>query len=198
MSNLEHLHRTLPLNPKLPLLAVILMGSVMAVIFSQISYVSAGTAEVKAVEQPEAPPKEAALKSEVDFSAPYDNFVITQGPHGFSYGHTAIDLSAGKGAAIKSPIPGRVTQSYVDGLGNPTLVIENDQYRVTLLHGKYNVSVGDAIELGQHIGYESNLGNTRDMQGRSCAGRDCGYHTHLNVFDKLEGTNVNPLPLIKP
>ena len=126
-------------------------------------------------------------------SFPYDNYTLTQGLHGFSYGHMAIDISAGMGAIIKSPIEGYVSDLYTDPYGNPTLVIENDYYRVTLLHGKYKVAIGEQIGWGQMVGRESNLGLTTDMQGRSCRNRDCGYHTHLNIFDKQLGENVNPL-----
>ena len=128
--------------------------------------------------------------------APYDQYTLTQGPHGFSYGHMAIDIAAGQGAVIKSPIQGYVAALFTDQYGNPTLVIENDIYQVTMLHGKYKVAVGDQIELGQMVGRESNLGYTTDMMGRSCRGRDCGYHTHLNIFDKRVGSNINPLSLI--
>lgn len=130
--------------------------------------------------------------------APYEQYTLTQGPHGFSYGHMAIDITAGKKAVIKSPIQGRVTALYIDQYGNPTLVIENEIYQVTLLHGKYKVAIDDRIELGQMVGRESNLGYTTDIWGRSCRNRDCGYHTHLNIFDKRVGSNVNPLPLITP
>lgn len=127
---------------------------------------------------------------------PYDDYVLTQGPHGQSYGHAALDLAAGKGAKIKSPITGRVTQLYVDGIGNPTLVIENEAYIVTMLHGDYTVEAGDKVKIGQVVGYESNQGNTRDMQGNSCRGRDCGYHTHINIYDKQAGENVNLMNLL--
>lgn len=126
---------------------------------------------------------------------PYDDYILTQGPHGFSYGHMAIDISAGNGATIKSPIMGAVTQYYFDGLGNSILVIENDKYQVTMLHGVYTVQVGDQLKPGDKVGTESNLGNTYDWAGNSCRNRDCGYHTHLNIFDKELGHNVNPLVL---
>ena len=136
------------------------------------------------------------LVDETLISAPYDQYTLTQGPHGLSYGHMAIDIVAGKGAVIKSPISGRVTASYVDQYGNPTLVIENDVYQVTLLHGKYELAIDEEVKLGQPVGTESNLGYTTDWWGRSCRNRDCGYHTHLNIFDKRLGGNVNPLDLI--
>ena len=130
-------------------------------------------------------------------SPPYEQYTLTQGPHGFSYGHMAIDITAGEGSIIKSPISGYVADLYTDQYGNPTLVIENDVYRVTMLHGKYKVAVGEQIAWGQMVGRESNLGLTTDMQGRSCRNRDCGYHTHLNIFDKQLGGNVNPLEVME-
>jgi len=141
----------------------------------------------------ENPPKPANAQA---FAAPYKQYTLTQGPHGFSYGHMAIDIAAGKGAKILSPINGEVTELYTDQYGNPTLVIENKIYRVTLMHGDYTVQVGDKVKLGERVGSESNHGYTTDMFGQSCAGRNCGYHTHLNVFDKRVGANVNPLNLI--
>jgi murein DD-endopeptidase MepM/ murein hydrolase activator NlpD len=130
-------------------------------------------------------------------SPPYENYTLTQGPHGFSYGHMAIDISAGQGAIIKSPIQGYVSDLYTDQYGNPTLVIENDFFRVTMLHGKYKVAVGEQIAWGQMLGREGNLGLTTDMQGRSCLNRACGYHTHINIFDKQLGENVNPLEVME-
>lgn len=130
-------------------------------------------------------------------AAPYDDYALTQGVHGSSYGHMAIDIAAGKNAIIKSPIAGFVSDLYTDQYGNPTLVIENEVYRVTMLHGKYKVEIGDQLELGQMVGRESNMGYTIDYSGRSCQNRDCGYHTHLNIFDKRIGSNVNPLDLLE-
>ena len=59
-------------------------------------------------------------------------------------------------------------------------------------------ALGDLLQAGQTVGTESNKGNTIDWWGRSCQGRDCGYHTHFNLFDKLAGANVNPLDQIPP
>ena len=141
-----------------------------------------------------------AVATETDpraFASPYDDFELTQGPHGSSYGHLAIDIAAGNGALIKAPISGTITELYVDEWGNTTLVIENDVYQVMFLHGLYTVNLGDQVNMGDPLGTESNQGNTYDAYGQSCRGRDCGYHTHLNVFDKILGTNVNPLNLIE-
>lgn len=126
---------------------------------------------------------------------PYDDYNLTQGIHGAEYGQMAIDIAAGKGTPIKSPIKGVVTDFYIDQYGNPTIILENTNFRVTLLHGEYFVTADQAVNLGEEIGAESNLGYTLDMQGRSCWNRDCGYHTHLNVFDKRLGANIDPLEL---
>lgn len=129
--------------------------------------------------------------------APYTNYQITQGVHGYSYGHMAIDLAAGRGEPVLSPINGVVTGLYVDEYGNPTLEIENDIYLVTLLHGDYSVQIGKELRAGEAVGTESNQGYTMDMQGNLCYNREwCGNHSHLNVYDKRLHSNVNPLDLI--
>jgi hypothetical protein len=76
-------------------------------------------------------------------------------------------------------------------------MIENSHYQVLLLHGVYSVDVGDTVSARRPVGLESNQGNTYDALGQSYRERDCGYHTHLNIYDKLLGTNVNPLELIQ-
>lgn len=131
-------------------------------------------------------------------TAPYADYWVTQGLHGYEYGHAAVDLAAGEGEPVLSPINGFVADRFTDQYGNPTLVLENDYYQVTLLHGEYSVQIGQTVTAGEQVGVESNQGYTTDMQGRSCAGRNCGFHTHLNVFNKLVGENVDPLDLIEP
>ena len=161
---------------------------------------------IRPADIPSAEPSNEKPKEEKEIAAgdpaaidwPYDHYTVTQGIHGASYGQMAIDIAAGKGAKIKSPISGVVTERYTDQWGNPTLVIENDVYQVTLLHGNYSVDVGEQLKIGQRIGSESNQGYTFDMQGNACwgAGRDCGYHTHLNIYDKRAGSNVNPFDVL--
>lgn len=127
---------------------------------------------------------------------PYDEYFLTQGIHGQSYGHLAIDIAAGNGATIKSIINGVVTGAGYDVWGNTFIQIENDYFVVLYLHGVYTPVIGETVLAGQAIGTESNIGYTLDMAGNLCAGRDCGYHTHLNVYDKRLGANIDPLSLI--
>jgi murein DD-endopeptidase MepM/ murein hydrolase activator NlpD len=150
-----------------------------------------GTSRVEASACAELTPTPA--RSETGLRPPYEQYILTQGPHGQDYGHLAVDLTAGQGALILSPLDGSVTAAYVDDLGNTTLIIENERYQVTLLHGDYRVHVGESVQAGQPVGYESNHGYTIDARGVPCWGRDCGYHTHLNIYDKASGLNVNPL-----
>lgn len=139
----------------------------------------------------------AAAGDSTAFALPYTDYVLTQGLHGESYGHSAIDLAAGDGETIHSPINGTVTQRYMDQWGNTVIVIENDTFVVTMFHGNYTAGVGEAVALGQPVGTESNIGYTLDAYGNLCgAGSSCGYHTHLNVFDRRVGTNVNPFDLL--
>ncbi len=132
------------------------------------------------------------------FTAPYEKYVITQGLHGYSYGHAAIDLASGKGSPVLSPINGEIMDVYIDKYGNPTIIIENEIYRVTMLHGEYHVRPGERVSAGDPVGFESNLGYTTDINGVRCSGRsNCGFHTHLNVYDKNRRENVNPLRLFE-
>lgn len=145
-----------------------------------------------------APPTPTPTPDPLAFAAPYEHYRLTQGPHGQSYGHLAIDLAAGRGTPVLSPINGVVTDNYVDQWGNTTLVIENEVYRVLLLHGDYTAEVGEVVRVGDPVGTESNHGYTTDMVGNLCYGRvNCGNHTHLNVYDKRLRANVNPLRLIQ-
>lgn len=187
---------------------VLLMGGILfwdGVIEVDFAPSAMVTPEIVPVETPGQPPDQASLGvtqivEQGDpsvFVAPYRSYFITQGPHGFSYGQMAIDISGGKGAAVLSPINGEVTGFYVDVSGNTTLVIENSIYRVLLLHGIYTATTGDYVMAGEQVGVESNQGYTLDMQGNPCWGRDCGYHTHLNVYDKRNEQNVNPLTLMQ-
>lgn len=129
---------------------------------------------------------------------PYTDFVVTQGVHGAEYGQMAVDIAAGKGAPVKSPINGKVTALYVDEYGNPVLVLENIRYSIMLYHGQFSVKVGDTVAIGSTVGLESNQGYTVDGFGQVCTGRDCGYHTHINVYDKQKASNVNPLEVLQP
>lgn len=155
---------------------------------------------VTAVPQPQSPAKIGEITFPADsltFVAPYKKYALTQGIHGMSYGHMAIDIAAGRGEPILSPINGTITQIYMDEYGNPTLLIENDVYTVMFLHGDYSAVVGEKFKIGQQIGTESNHGYTMDMAGNLCYDREwCGNHTHLNVFDKRIQANINPLDLI--
>jgi murein DD-endopeptidase MepM/ murein hydrolase activator NlpD len=187
-------------RPGVDIFALVAIGFILFIGFNLIrdktAPASALQAEGTQVEANQSQPLTISTDDPAAIAPPYDKFVVTQGPHGYSYGQMAIDIAAGKGATIKSPIDGIVTRLYTDPYGNPTLIIENDIYRVTLLHGKYTVTVGEHVDLGQPVGVESNKGLTTDMQGRSCKGRKCGYHTHINIFDKRVGKNVNPLQVL--
>lgn len=141
-------------------------------------------------------PVETSTSDPAAIRYPYDDYILTQGPHGASYGQMAIDLTAGKGAEILAPISGVVLALYVDEYNNTTLILDNEIWQVLMMHGDYSVQVGETVQIDQVVGHESNHGYTVDWQGNLCAGRDCGYHTHLNVFDKRLGSNVNPLDVI--
>lgn len=130
----------------------------------------------------------------------HGGYTIVGGIHGQSYGHCAIDVVKGKGSEVHSPINGKVTQRYTDGLGNPVLRIENSQYVVELLHGKWDVRKGQNVVIDQIVGTESNMGNTWSADSRGnpiyCGtGSNCGFHTHFHALEK-GGKCVNPKSLV--
>lgn len=123
----------------------------------------------------------------------YEYAVLTQGPHGRSYGHNAADVTGGAGTPLHSPITGEITGNYIDGLNNTVLVIENECWTITLMHGDWHAEVGDQVQRGDLIGWEDNNGNTWS-NGQPCYGRDgCGDHTHINIFSKSLARNADPL-----
>ncbi len=162
----------------------------------------AAAATTSAALQASQPTPDATAAADTAWSTtvglPYDEYFLTQGLHGESYGHLAVDIASGNGAVIKSIINGTVTGTGYDQWGNTYIQIENDVYTVLYMHGLYSLVTGDAVSAGQAIGTESNIGYTLDLYGNLCGGtgRDCGYHTHLNVFDKRLGVNIDPLSLI--
>lgn len=201
-------YRATPVNPAVMVVVLaVILGIIFVGVAGRLEYApSAATPRVEdvSVETAVSPPvtqsKQADISISTDaitFAAPYTNYAITQGIHGASYGHMAIDIAAGRGEPLLSPINGVVTQLYMDEYGNPTIVIENDVYQVMFLHGDYTVAIGDTLKVGQVFGAESNKGYTMDMAGNLCYNREwCGNHSHLNVFDKRIQANVNPLGLI--
>lgn len=98
-----------------------------------------------------------------------------------------VDVTAGAGATIYSPISGAVS-CWFDASNDPVLQIENDQYKVLLLHGEYSVCGNGTVNRGDPVGRESNLGNA------VIAG---SYHTHVEVCEFKDGkcVEVNPIDL---
>lgn len=185
------------MRPKIDGLLIVAVGFMIFIGLNLISDVATASTPAPVPRQFSPQATAVSVDNPTAFEAPYHSYVVSQGPHGFSYGHMAVDLAAGEGTTILSPINGVITELYTDQYGNPTLIIENEVYRVTLMHGDYFVTIGQKVSLGEAIGSESNHGYTMDMYGNLCWGRSgCGYHTHLNVFDKRLGTNVNPLNLL--
>lgn len=104
--------------------------------------------------------------------------------------HNGIDLAAPAGKPIYAAADGTVANcnSSQSAYGNWCTIYHtvstNDGNRdiVTLYaHMRsYSVSAGQAVKMGDLIGYEGNTGNTT----RLLYGPDRGYHLHFTVFDR--------------
>ncbi len=153
---------------------------------------------------------------ELMISLPYkDSYSVSQNGHfdnfntersilvvGDSPYFTAIDLGVGKNTPLYSPISGIVTFSGIDRIdtwNNTILTIENSYYTVLMLHGNYAARAGTVVKKGDFIGTEGNNGYVLSG-GVVCSTApylsDCGYHTHINVWDKRLGFSVNILNLV--
>lgn len=155
---------------------------------------------------------------ELLISLPYkDTYAVTQLGHidnfnttrsilidGNSPYLTAIDLGVGeKNTPLYSPISGVVTFSGIDRIdawNNTILTIENSFYTVLMLHGNYSLRPGTVVKKGDFIGTEGNNGYVLTGEGVLCSSipylSNCGYHTHINVWDKRLGFSVNILDLV--
>ena len=104
--------------------------------------------------------------------------------------HNGLDLAAPAGKPIYAPADGTVANCNSSNFayGNWCTIYHNvatnDGNRdiVTLFaHMRsYVVSPGQAVKMGDLIGYEGNTGNTT----RLLYGPDRGYHLHFTVFDR--------------
>lgn len=138
---------------------------------------------------------------------PYgEEYIVSQGTHGEGYGHRAIDLSGNIGGKenvpVLSPINGRITGNYIDQYQNTTLIIINPRYVVTLVHGNFNLPINTNVKIGDMVGTEGNNGYVFNLKGVLCSETEdptkCGFHTHINIFDRNFNTNLNLMELFWP
>jgi murein DD-endopeptidase MepM/ murein hydrolase activator NlpD len=104
--------------------------------------------------------------------------------------HNGLDIAAPAGKPIYSPADGTIAHcnSSQSAYGNwcsiyHTVETNNGARDIVTLFGhmrSYVVSPGQAVKLGDLIGYEGNSGNTT----RLLYGPDRGYHLHFTVFDR--------------
>ncbi len=99
--------------------------------------------------------------------------------------HTGIDIIGSHGAAVWATAPGEVTfASYRGSFGKLAIVDHGYGYETHYAHlSGFAVTVGDAVEKGQTIGY---MGAT---------GRTTGTHLHYEVH--RNGSPVNPSNYLK-
>lgn len=99
--------------------------------------------------------------------------------------HTGIDIPAPKGTKVVAANSGKIlVKTYSSGYGN-YIVIDHGGGQATLyahLSGFANFKVGDAVSVGEVIGY---VGST---------GLSTGNHLHFEI--QKGGTHVNPVPLL--
>lgn len=104
--------------------------------------------------------------------------------------HNGLDLAAPAGKPIYAAADGTVANcnSSQSAYGNwctiyHTVATNDGNRDIVTLYAhmrSYSVSAGQAVKMGDLIGYEGNTGNTT----RLLYGPDRGYHLHFTVFDR--------------
>lgn len=119
------------------------------------------------------------------FQMPYPNYFIADNDcHSDGWGAwCALDPnSIPDGGPLFSPITGVViAKGENDGYTNTYICLQNNRWRVCMLHGLYNlVNLDDWVTIGQQLGTEASIGNST------------GAHTHLSVYDRSLGAWIDP------
>jgi murein DD-endopeptidase MepM/ murein hydrolase activator NlpD len=122
------------------------------------------------------PAKSYTLTSSYGFR--YDPF------HGRGAQHAGLDLAGAHGEPIYAAAAGRVVRAARFGAYGNAIDIDHGRGILTrYAHlSSINVSVGDRVGMGQHIG------------GMGSTGRSTGTHLHYEV--RIDGQPVNPRPFI--
>jgi len=86
-----------------------------------------------------------------------------------------VDYVTGCQSPIFSPVSGLVTGKGYDGFvgrhgdNNSFLILETADFELILLHGRYNVAIGQAVQRGDLLGHEASVGNST------------GCHTDISI-----------------
>ena len=117
------------------------------------------------------------------FQMPYPNYFIAGDCHADGWGAwCALDPnSIPDSGPLFSPITGEViAKGENDGFGNTYICIQNSRWEVCMLHGIYNINLGDWVVIGQRLGEEASIGNST------------GPHTHLSLYDRTTASWIDP------
>lgn len=119
---------------------------------------------------------------------------------GASKYHSGIDIPAPSGTNILAVCDGIVTFASWGAGGGYTIVVENEDIKVSYCHvspifivNKYDdIEAGDVIStVGPKNVYGINNNPYKDSSGLPTNGATTGCHLHLSI--KYKGTNVDPL-----
>jgi murein DD-endopeptidase MepM/ murein hydrolase activator NlpD len=99
--------------------------------------------------------------------------------------HSGVDMSVPVGTPVKASAPGRVAATEPFPVRGNVIILDHGRgvYTIYCHLSKYNVQVGQLVNVGDVIGY---TGNT---------GRILGPHLHWELA--VGGVTVDPLPWTK-
>ena len=147
-----------------------------------------------------------------DYCWPLPDYTYISSPFGYrnsptsgasSY-HSGIDIPAPEGTKIYSVCDGIVSFASWGAGGGYTIVVENNDLKISYCHvsPNYIVSIGDKIEQGPVIGnvgpkyvYGVAGNNYKDATGKPTNGATTGCHLHIGF--RVNNEYVNPLDYLK-
>lgn len=117
--------------------------------------------------------------------------------------HSGIDIPSPEGTYFLAAISGKITYTGFSGSGGYTIILENNEKKITYCHVSPNflVNIGDNVEQSQVIGqvgpfnvYDVINNPYKDKNGNPTNGSTTGCHLHFAI--KINNKAVNPLDFV--
>lgn len=134
----------------------------------------------------------------------YKNYSVSNASlHGVP-GWEGVDIYAGCGKPVLSPISGIVAFNGLDGYNQvdergvvreqtPMITIKNDRYTVTIMHGNYTAPIGTRVVTGEQVGTEGSQGMSTGCHSHVVVKENGKLKNYLDILNNPETKANYPL-----